>query len=77
MLQRPTPGPWHSHSGAQGIVASMCSALSLPQLLLGTAPKLNADKTPLFSNVTPPCCSMFFLASSIFQKKGETEEDLK
>jgi hypothetical protein len=38
--------------------------------LLGTVPKLNAERTPLFSNVMPPCCSIFFFASSILKEMG-------
>ena len=44
--------------------------------LVGIVPKLNAERTPLFSKVKPPCCSIFFFASRICKRKQGKEKSI-
>lgn len=65
--------PWWNKMSRWRLVTGCCFF----QLLPGIVPKLNAERTPLFSKVKPPCCSIFFFASSICREKGKKRRVFK
>lgn len=71
--------PWPPCSSGEVKMSSwhLVTWCSFFQLLLGIVPKLNAERTPLFSKVKPPCCSIFFFASGRYQEKGEKRRVFK
>lgn len=72
-----SPGPQRSSGEVKTSSWHLVTWCSFFQLLLGRVPKLNAERTPLFSKVKPPCCSIFFFASGRYQEKGEKRRVFK